>query len=446
MEEKNINRRKFLKGAGAVAVLGSFGIGSFLESCKNIGSGDVKSLTFLDKAPEGQLIKVGIVGCGSRGTGALTNLMNSCPGIQITALADVFEDKLVRCRRELEGRMNTKILDGNCFVGFDAYQKLLKTDVDLVVLATPPYFRPTHFDAAVEAKKHVFMEKPVAVDPIGARAIMASAQKADSMGLKVGVGTQRRHRRDYLTTLEHIKAGAIGEIVSANCYWNQGALWYTDPQQGWNEMESMLRNWTNWGWLSGDHIVEQHLHNLDVINWFVGKLPVKANGVGSRQRRISGDQFDNFSIDFVYDNGMHTHSMCRQINGCSNNVSEYIVGTKGSTNCKNTIYDSKGNIVWKYDYSKEGTGLPDSAEELKVDPYNQEVIDLVAAIRNNTPYNEAEESAKSTLVAIMGRTSAYTGKEVTFDEMMSSDLTLGPDKIAIGTVNYKTEVPVSGTL
>ena len=445
-EMKNQNRRNFLKGATTITALGAIGLGTFMQSCAQNTNSKIMPLTFLDKAPDGKTMKIGLVGCGSRGTAALTNLLSTCPGVEIAALADVFEDKLTRCRRELSGKLNITIPNEQCFIGFEAYQKLLETNVDLVVLATPPYFRPTQFEEAVMAKKHVFMEKPVAVDPVGARAIIAAARKADSLGLKIGVGTQRRHRRDYITTLEHIKAGIIGDIVSANCYWNQGALWYADPQPGWNEMESMLRNWTNWSWLSGDHIVEQHLHNIDVINWFVGKLPIKAVSFGSRQQRISGDQFDNFSTDFVYDDGMHMHSMCRQINGCANNISEVIVGTKGKTNCMNKIEDFKGNPIWEYDYSKDVANALPGSELFPVSPYEQEVLDLVIAIRNNTPYNEAEESAKSAMVAIMGRMSAYTGKEVSFEEVMNSELKVGPDTIRIGSVNYKAVIPVPGTL
>ena len=181
----------------------------------------------------------------------------------------------------------------------------------------------------MEARKHVFMEKPVAVDPVGARSIMATAKKADTIGLCVVTGTQRRHQRDYLETYKHIYNGAIGDIVSAECYWNQGKLWHRDWDPAWTEMEFMIRDWVNWAWLSGDHIVEQHVHNIDVINWFPGKFPVKAVGFGSRQRRITGDQYDNFSVDFEYENGMHVHSMCRQINDCANNVSERVHGTKG---------------------------------------------------------------------------------------------------------------------
>ena len=206
----------------------------------------------------------------------------------------------------------------------------------------------------------------------------------------------------------------------------------------------MIRDWVNWLWLSGDHIVEQHVHNIDVINWFTGTHPVKAVGFGSRQRRVTGDQFDNFSVDFVYDNGMHMHSMCRQINGCVNNVSEWIRGTKGSTNCQNKIYDLAGNEIYAYAYPLNEKGEP--SKSVKVNPYVQEHIDLVTCIRQNIPINEAEGTAISNMVAIMGRASAYTGKEVTWDEMMNSDMKLGPDTYIMGDVGIvaTAQVPVPG--
>jgi len=318
--------------------------------------------------------------------------------------------------------------------------------VDIVLLATPPHFRPLHFEAAVEAKKHVFMEKPVAVDPVGARQIMASGEKAKAYNLNVVAGTQRRHQRQYLETYNHIKNGAIGEIVAARAYWCQGQLWYKERQKEWSDMEAMLRDWVNWTWLSGDHIVEQHVHNVDVCNWFLGAYPVKASRFGGRMRRVTGDQYDFFSVDYTYENGVHTASYCRQIDGCWNSVSEYIEGTEGSTNCKGTIYDKKGNVVWQYqeDDPKE-SGKKMEAERSSMDPYVQEHIDLVTAIRTNQPFNEAESVAKSTLTAIMGRISAYTGPETTWDQMMSSDLRLGPTEYALGPVPAITaQVPIPG--
>ena len=399
-------------------------------------------MTFLDQAPDGQELKAGLIGCGGRGTGAAIDFLNAGPSLKVVALGDVLQEKVTSCRKELKDQKGVEIPDEKCFVGFDAFQKVIESGVDIIILATPPFFRPEHFAAAVEARKHVFMEKPVCVDPVGARSVIATARKAQGMELSVVTGTQRRHQRDYVATYKNIAEGMIGEIVSANCYWNQSKLWHRDPNPEWTEMEYMIRDWVNWCWLSGDHIVEQHVHNLDVINWFTGKFPVKAVGFGSRLRRVTGDQYDNFSIDYVFDNDMHVHSMCRQINGCVTNVSERIQGTKGHSNCQNTIWDSAGKEVWKYEYPVTADGQPGS--ELKISPYLQEHIDLVTSIRTGKPFNEAENTAMSTLVAIMGRVSAYTGKEVTLDEIMNSDLKLGPKVFAFGPVDVSKEVPVAG--
>jgi len=208
-------------------------------------------------------------------------------------------------------------------------------------------------------------------------------------------------------------------------------------------MEYMIRDWVNWTWLSGDHIVEQHVHNIDVINWFSGIYPVNAVAFGSRQRRVTGDQYDNFSVDFEYENGMHVHSMCRQINGCENNVSEFVMGTSGSSNCNNKIWDEKGNVVWEYQYPKNEAG--EATNNVKVSPYVQEHIDLITAIRTDNPYVEAEATAKSTMAAIMGRLSAYTGQKVTMEEMMNSDLKLGPKEYKLGKVDVNKSIAVPGS-
>ncbi|HNU78189.1 MAG TPA: Gfo/Idh/MocA family oxidoreductase, partial [Prolixibacteraceae bacterium] len=281
-------------------------------------------------------------------------------------------------------------------------------------------------------------------DPAGVRSVLASAKMAESQGLKVVCGTQRRHQRDYIEVYKQVATGAIGDIISANAYWNQNKLWHRNPQAEWSEMECMIRDWVNWCWLSGDHIVEQHVHNIDVINWFTGTYPTRAVGFGSRQRRLTGDQYDNFSVDFVYDNGMHMHSMCRQINGCAGNVSEYIRGTKGYTNCQNRIYDLAGNEIYSYPYPLDEAGTP--MRSVAVNPYDQEHIDLVTCIREDKPINEAEATAMSCLVAVMGRVSAYTGKEVTLEEMLNSDLKLGPETFIMGDVGIMKNavVPISG--
>lgn len=434
---KNVNRREFIGTSVAAAAAGAM-----LLRCSGESSTAARSPSFLDQAPDGPVLKAGLIGCGGRGTGAAIDFLNAGPNLQVTALGDVFADRLQQCRQQLQSQKQNAVADEHCFVGFTAFEKVIEAGVDVIILATPPHFRPEHFAAAVNAKKHVFMEKPVAVDPVGVRSVMAAAKRAEALGLCVGTGTQRRHQRDYVTTYEQIRAGAIGDIVAATCYWNQDELWFRRRQPRWSEMEYMLRDWVNWCWLSGDHIVEQHVHNIDVINWFAGGHPVKAVGIGSRQRRQTGDQFDNFSIDFTYDGGMHVHSMCRQINGCAQSVSEHLVGTKGKSNCQNTIWDRGDKVKWQYAYPADDAGQPLRGD--KVSPYLQEHIDLVTAIRTNKPYVEAEATAISTLAAIMGRVSAYTGKEVTWDEMMNSNLRLGPEKYAMGPVGIKATVPVAG--
>ena len=436
------SRRKFLGSAVTLGAISAVGIPGILTSCSTKKGHPLLLPSYLDKAPDGAVIKAGVIGCGGRGTGAAMNFLNAGPNLQIIALGDMFQDRLDDCRKKLKEEKQVEIEDKNCFTGFDAYKKVLETAVDLVILATPPYFRPEHFKAAVEARKHVFMEKPVAVDPVGARSIMATGKNAEAVGLCVVTGNQRRHQRDYLEVYARIASGAIGDIVSANCYWNQDRLWYVEPKKGWSEMEGMIRNWVNWIWLSGDHIVEQHVHNIDVINWYTGKWPKSAVAFGSRQRRVTGDQFDNFSVDYTYEGNVHVHSMCRQINGCVNNVSEFVHGTEGSSDCQSTIWKADGSVLWQYEYPKDANGKVE--KNVKVSPYDQEHIDLVTAIRTGKPINQAEDIAKSCLTAIMGRISAYTGKEVTWDEMMKSDLQLGPKEFALGNVEVEKNVPKPG--
>lgn len=421
-QERQITRRNFIS---TVAVASSL-----IIACAKT-SKQVKLPPLLDIAPDGPELKVGVIGCGGRGTGAALNFVAAGPNLKVVALGDVFQDRIDRAQKKIKEKAGQEVADKNCFVGFDAFQKVIASDVDVIILGTPPHFRPEHFKAAVNAKKHVFMEKPVAVDPVGAKSIIASAEKAEAFGLSVVTGTQRRHQREYVETYKRIADGAIGDIVAARCYWNQSQLWYKERQPGWTDMEWMLRDWVNWTWLSGDHIVEQHLHNLDIINWFTHSHPVQAVGFGGRARRVTGDQFDFFSIDYQLENGVHVHSMCRQINGCTNNVSEFIVGTKGSSNCRNTIYNSDGSVAWQY-------------EGVKKSPYDQEHIDLVTAIRLDQPINEATNTAISTLVAIMGRISAYTGKETTWDEMMNSGLKIGPAEYKLGAIPLEAKIAVPG--
>jgi predicted dehydrogenase len=287
------------------------------------------------------------------------------------------------------------------------------------------------------------MEKPVAVDPVGIRSIITSAKKAEAVGLNVVTGTQRRHQEDYIETYKQVMNGAIGTLTSAKAFWNQNHVWYREREPQWNDMEYMIRNWNNFCWLCGDHILDTHVHNIDVINWFLGKHPERAVGYGGRARRITGDQYDFFSVDFEYGNGVSSHSMCRQVDSCANGTGEMITGTLGYTNCQNTIWDLKGNIKWKFEYPRDENGNP--TETVKIPAYVQEHMHLVYAIRTGNYVNEAEQTAISTLTAIMGRTSAYTGKSVLWDEIFKSDMDLGPSKMEFGPVDMVFEPPVPGT-
>ncbi len=439
------SRRKFLGNTAAIGAIGAIGASQLIKSCST-GESTAKVVepSFLATAPEGQPLKAGVVGCGGRGSGAAINFLDSGPGLSVVAVADVFQDRVDGIRKKLKDEKNVDLEDSKCFTGFDAYKRLIETDVDIVILATPPYFRPEHFQACVEARKHVFMEKPVAVDPVGARAVMAASKQAEAAGLCVVTGTQRRHQWSYNNLYARVKAGMIGDITSTNVYWNMGKLWHKEQLAGWTEMEFMLRDWVNWTWLSGDHIVEQHVHNIDVSNWFVGGVPVEAVGMGSRLRRPTGDCYDNFSVDFVYDKKLHMGSMCRQINDCANSVSEHIRGTKGymiAGDNNQSLWDADGNVLYEYTSPVDAQGEP-----IENNPYVQEHTDLVAAIRTGNQIVEAEETAKSVLTAIMGRQAAYTGKKVTWEEMMGSGLKIGPKgEMKLGPVDMDKTIPVAGS-
>lgn len=441
MRKSGITRRSFLGNAAAVGVT-AIGFPAIISGCARETKKIVEVPVLLDQAPDGPILKAGLIGCGGRGTGAALNFLDAGPNLQIVALGDTFQDRIDNCRTLILKAKGQDVPPDKCFVGFDAYQKVIDAGVDVILDATPPYFRPLHLEAAIQARKHAFVEKPVCVDPVGARSVMAIARKAKGMELCIVSGTHYRHQRDRVANWQQIAQNTIGEIVGGNIYFMTGKLWHRDPNPQWSELEYMIRDWVNWTWLSGDHIVEQHVHNIDLMNWFTGSRPVKATGFGSRLHRVTGDQYDNFSVDFVFENGMHFHSMCRQINGCTNNVSDRIQGSKGSTDCSGTILDLAGNEIWKYEYPLDKDGKPGNS--VSVEPHLQEQIDFVTAIRTGKPINDVEDVAVSSLVAIMGRVSAYTGKEVTFEEMMNSDLKLGPESLSFGPVNIPKAVPIAG--
>ena len=393
-----------------------------------------------DMAADGKELKAGIIGCGGRGSGAAMNFLAAANGVSIVALGDTFQDRVDGLAQKLKDEKNIDIPADKRFVGLDAYKQVIDSDVDVVIVATPPNFRPIHFRYAVEKSKHCFLEKPICVDAVGYRTIMATAKQAQAKNLCVITGTQRHHQRSYIASYQQIMNGAIGEITGGTVYWNQSMLWYRERQAGWSDCEWMIRDWVNWKWLSGDHIVEQHVHNIDVFTWFSGLKPVKAVGFGSRQRRITGDQYDNFSIDFTMENGIHLHSMCRQIDGCANNVSEFIQGTKGSWNSADMeIKDLAGNVIWKYDVEAEKASFKQN------DPYTLEHVNWINTIRAGKSIDQASETAVSNMAAIMGRESAYTGEETTWEAMTAAALDYTPADLNLGKMDMKPfVVPVPG--
>jgi predicted dehydrogenase len=378
MKEK-ISRRGFMrKTVAAGAVVGGF---SILNS----------------SAKGSREFKLALIGCGGRGNGALGNCLGAAKGLGVSAKVVATADWFKR-KAESTGKKHGLAAD-KCFGGATGYRKVMESDADVVLLATSPNFRPVHFEAAIEAGKNVFMEKPVAVDPPGIRRLMDAGEAAKTKGLGVVAGTQRRHQSSYRLNAHLIHMGAIGKILNGQVYWCGRVPWTRRREQGQSDADYLVKNWVNWNIMSGDHITEQHVHNIDVANWFIGRPPVSAHGFGGRARRRTGDQFDFFSIDLDYGEGCHIHSMCRQIAGCYNRVGESFVGTEGNTS-------GDGKIDVKDGFEAEAPAFKGG------NPYVIEHYDLLDSIIKGKPLNETENVANATLAAIMGRMSAYTGQIV----------------------------------
>ncbi len=441
-----MKRRDFFATSAILGASIPLGITPLLTSCSNTGKGDKVQFSpeqlgmpsFVPKAPDGKPIRAALVGCGDRGTGAAFNFLNAGNDLSIVALGDLFPDRLASCREKLAKERNNVVADNMCFFGFDAIHKVLEQDINLVLICTPTHFHPEHLKAAIAANKNVFMEKPAGVDPTGIRTVLVAARQAKAAGLSIVTGNQRRHQRDYWEAYLQVKNGAIGDVLSATAHWNQGAWWNKAKRPEWTDMEYNIRNWFNIKWLSGDHLLDQGIHNIDVATWFTGMLPVKAVGYGGRARRLTGDIFDFFSVDYRYANNKRMMATARQIDGCDTNVSESVMGTEGVlyTDGGIRIENFNGEVIWKYDYE---------ANPFK-SAYDQEHIHLVESIRLNKGVNTAEDLANSTMVAILGREAAYTGKAITWDEIMASDLRYGPTEYALGPLpDYKEGVaPIPG--
>jgi len=414
-KESQITRRSFVgnttKTAAGAAALSALPIERFAHA-----------------ASPGDTIKLGLVGCGGRGTGAARqNMHTSAEGVKLVAMGDVFRDQLDKSYNNLKKSKDkqVQVKEENKFVGFDAYKKVIE-QCDLVILATPPGFRPYMFEEAVKQGKNVFMEKPVATDGPGVRKVLEVAKIADQKGLKVGVGLQRHHHAGYEETMKRLKDGAIGDFVSMRAYWNSGGVWDPRMKRGdeKSELEYQLRNWYYYNWVCGDHITEQHIHNLDVINWLKDGFPVLARGMGGRQVRTDkkyGEIFDHHAVEYQYEDGTWMFSQCRHIRGCFNSVSEHVQGTKGRCDINKFQIRADDGNNWRY-------------KGKRIDAHQDEHYPLVEAIRNNEKYNEAYYGAKSTLTSIMGRMATYTGKEVTWEKALNSKIQLMPDKVTWETV------------
>jgi predicted dehydrogenase len=439
---KTASRRDFLRGT----VLAGAGAASQGWAAGTSGGND---------------IKIGLIGCGGRGSGACGQALSSGNyNFKLWAMGDIHPDRLESSFKNLSGKHKDQVdvADSRKFIGLDAYEKVLK-ECDMVILATPPGFRPYHFEAAVNAGKNVFMEKPVATDAPGVRKVLEMAKVADQKGLHVVAGLQRRYQNCYREALKQVKEhNIIGDIVSGFVYWDSAGVWVKEREQGASELEYQLLNWYYFNWLCGDHINEQHIHNIDVANWFIGSHPVSAQGMGGRQvrggnnlpqvyaeeiakgpdavfKRIKADNkfgeiFDHHFVEFTYANGVRVSSQCRHQPKCINPVREEFVGTKGILYLDNSgrcyANDYKGETIWRY--------RPTGPDRKDPDPYQVEHNELQDAILNGKKINNAYYVAESTMTCILGRMASYSGKEIKWDDAIASQIQLMPNKVTKDTV------------
>jgi myo-inositol 2-dehydrogenase/D-chiro-inositol 1-dehydrogenase len=397
-------------------------------------------------------IKVGLIGSGGRGSGAANQALSTKQeGVVLHAICDAFKEKADGALSNLRTKHPEKVQvdESRIFTGLDGYKGVIDS-CDLVILTTPPGFRPYHFEAAVNAGKHVFMEKPVAVDSPGVRKVLEMAKVADEKNLKVVVGLQRRYQNCYIEALKQVKEqNIIGDIVSGQVYWNGGGIWFRDRQPGQSELMYQINNWYFFTWLCGDHINEQHIHNIDVANWFIGGHPESAQGMGGRMQRVDkkfGQIYDHHYVEYTYANGVRVNSQCRHQSGVYNAVREEFTGTKGKIYLVNSgacyAVNHKGETIWKYrpiggeDPAAEAGKARKNRRSSDPDPYQTEHDILQAAIRNNTPKNDAYYGAESTMTAVLGRMATYSGKEIKWDEALNSKVQHMP-----AIVTAETEPP-----
>ncbi len=413
MKKKGIDRRKFVRQSAAAA-------------------GAIMAVPFAAKAgfymeKPAKEIRVALIGCGGRGTGAAAQALHAHPDVKLVAMADAFRDRLESSLKNIREEIDNpdsriEVPDSRKYVGFDAYKEAMK-NADVVILTTPPGFRPIHFKEAVAQGKQIFMEKPMATDPAGIASVLETAKEAKRKKLNVVVGLQRHYQNSYLELLKRYQDGMIGDITSAQVYWNSAGVWVRKRQPSQNEMEYQMRNWYYFNWLCGDHIVEQHIHNIDVVNWFKQDFPTHSQGMGGRTVRVGpdyGEIFDHHFVEFHYEDGTVMNSQCRHQPNTFSRVDEVLAGTKGKINCgAGTIENHDGKVLYQYDMSKENN------------PYQTEHVLLFDAIsKGEYKYSAAEQAAHTTLTAICGRLSTYSGQVIQHETALNSGLNIQPDEYA----------------
>ncbi len=432
-EKKNasIHRRSFMKGTALVA-------GGMM-----LGGLPIEVSAFVN--PKEKKLKLALIGCGGRGTGATVQALTADPDVELVAMADAFKDRLEESLNHImnspdlaeDRKKNVKVTEDTKFVGFDAYKKAIQV-ADVVILATPPGFRPYHLEEAIGQGKNIFCEKPLATDGAGIRKVLSLIPLAQQKKLNIVVGLQRHYQTNYREIMRRINDGEIGDIVSGQVYWDGGGVWVHTREDlmkdnpNLTELEYQMRNWYYFNWLCGDHIVEQHIHNIDVFNWVKNGHPVKAQGLGGRQVRTGkdyGEIYDHHYVEFEYPDGSICNSQCRHIKGCMDRVSETIIGTKGRSYTDGgghgVISDLKGNPAYTH------RGKDDA------NPYQVEHNELFASIRKGGVINNLEYGAHSTMTAIMGRYATYSGQVVTWEDALNSSVQLMPE-----TMDWNSTPPV----
>ena len=402
--ENQPSRRNFLKTGSATAA----------------GAALTSTIARTAHAQGSDEIKFALIGCGGRGQGASQNIFNTKGNTKLVAVADAFDGKASAAIKNLDRKNKGKVdvPADRKFVGLDAYKKLLEVDADLVIIATPPGFKPQQFEAAVNAGKHIFMEKPVASDATGVRRVLASVEESKKKNLMVGIGLQRRHEAQYLETVGRIHDGAIGDLIATRVYWNGGGIWYRNRTPEQTEMAFQCNNWYHFNWLSGDQICEQHIHNLDVGCWLKGEYPVECNGMGGRGMRMDGDAtksqiFDHTFCEYTFADGTKMFSQGRHLKGAWTQVAEFAHGTKGTANVSGSSISGEGGD-WTFDRKNRQQG------------HQQEQHDLIEALMRGEIYNEGEYGALSTFTAILGREACYSGKVIKWDDLLQNGKELAP--------------------